>query len=633
MIGTPIALAQQFTLRYNDPFRETQTYDALGNLTRNFYDSEGNLIRKIDAESRVLHLKYDTKGRLRCRWSDDQSVDSHYEWDFADRLISAREGPVHYRWHYDSAGRITRHDQTISERINSVLYEYDTSGRLTQKSIDQSWWVQYHYSPESSFISKVDIPGATVAVRADLAGRIMEEHWDDGGCTRYEYLADGALASLESYNEHRQLVFGQRLVRDDRGRPVREIRQYPDREVHYQYHYDVLNRLERVDLWDEGKAAEFRRYVYDERGNRLEEYRDGALYATYRYDQANRLIEMHCGRGESKIFEYDRCGNLVSEGRHIFYYDAAQRLRQVSLMGTLMPVVECGYAATNERVLIARPQGVERIFYDGAEEILSESSTGQRASYWGFFLDTLLAISAGQSTQRAYTTSIGSVIAVGSSTDPKEYDPFGDVTTHASQPMLFGFCGKRYDVEIGLYYGRARLYDPVSGRFTQPDPIGLGDGPNMYLYARNNPLVNLDPLGLASVKSSQGSVWNLGPAERGRYIEDVRGQNLPENYPVIDRCVREWKYVVSIKSIDLARSYQGEAGAKALERTLYGYIDKLNAFSGRTWAGVTVPKPEAKTLEIVIPSSGASWEQARAIVSAQDYGASKDVAVRAIKLG
>ncbi len=48
----------------------------------------------------------------------------------------------------------------------------------------------------------------------------------------------------------------------------------------------------------------------------------------------------------------------------------------------------------------------------------------------------------------------------------------------------------------GLSFRRARYLDPASGRFTQPDPIGLAGGVNGYGYATGDPVNFSDPFGL-----------------------------------------------------------------------------------------------------------------------------------------
>ena len=55
-------------------------------------------------------------------------------------------------------------------------------------------------------------------------------------------------------------------------------------------------------------------------------------------------------------------------------------------------------------------------------------------------------------------------------------------------------CGP--DKETGLYYYRARYYDPMEGRFISKDPIGFKGGINVYAYVQNNPIDLTDPNGL-----------------------------------------------------------------------------------------------------------------------------------------
>ena len=58
------------------------------------------------------------------------------------------------------------------------------------------------------------------------------------------------------------------------------------------------------------------------------------------------------------------------------------------------------------------------------------------------------------------------------------------------------YQGQYLDRETGLHYNTFRYYDPDIGRFTQPDPIGLAGGLNLYQYAPNG-LTWIDPWGWA----------------------------------------------------------------------------------------------------------------------------------------
>jgi RHS repeat-associated protein len=58
------------------------------------------------------------------------------------------------------------------------------------------------------------------------------------------------------------------------------------------------------------------------------------------------------------------------------------------------------------------------------------------------------------------------------------------------------YTGREND-GTGLYYYRARYYDPVLKRFVREDPIGIEGGLNLHGYVNGDPLSRIDPFGLA----------------------------------------------------------------------------------------------------------------------------------------
>ena len=81
-----------------------------------------------------------------------------------------------------------------------------------------------------------------------------------------------------------------------------------------------------------------------------------------------------------------------------------------------------------------------------------------------------------------------------------KYDEWGNLLQSVeSISNPFYYAGEVYDKETGLYYLRARYYDPAMGRFINEDSIeGQVNNPlsmNLYTYCYNNPLAYIDPTG------------------------------------------------------------------------------------------------------------------------------------------
>ena len=85
-----------------------------------------------------------------------------------------------------------------------------------------------------------------------------------------------------------------------------------------------------------------------------------------------------------------------------------------------------------------------------------------------------------------------------------EYAPFGDTVGQwylddEAEHALDGaprFATKLFDSETGLYYFGYRHYDPKARRWLSRDPLAEAAGPNLYAYCHNDPINNIDPLGL-----------------------------------------------------------------------------------------------------------------------------------------
>jgi RHS repeat-associated protein len=102
-------------------------------------------------------------------------------------------------------------------------------------------------------------------------------------------------------------------------------------------------------------------------------------------------------------------------------------------------------------------------------------------------------------------STVGLVNSSGTLATQFTYEPFGRTTFNGSGTSnLYRFAGREIDL-TGLYFMRARYYNPVLQRFISPDPSGFGGGaPNLYVYVGNSPTNSIDPLGLG------GSGWNCG---------------------------------------------------------------------------------------------------------------------------
>lgn len=165
---------------------------------------------------------------------------------------------------------------------------------------------------------------------------------------------------------------------------------------------------------------------------------------------------------------------------------------------------------------VSRTEGSNTVLfvYDGNQVVADVDENGGllRSYVWGAGIDNLLCFTdhTTSNTYYAIKDHLNSIYAFmnesGSVVESYEYDAWGRMLgiygadgTELTQSAIgsrYLWQGREYDSATGLYYFRARWYDPVAGRFVLKDPLGISGGLNQYVFCVNNPVMLCDPSGL-----------------------------------------------------------------------------------------------------------------------------------------
>src|SRR5207253_4753716 len=123
-----------------------------------------------------------------------------------------------------------------------------------------------------------------------------------------------------------------------------------------------------------------------------------------------------------------------------------------------------------------------------------------------------------------HTDQLGSVRAItdssGSVVEQYSYDPYGNVNASGVLSQVFQFAGQYTDTESGLYYLRARFYDPIVGQLLGRDPL-VASTREPYVYAGNNPLNSVDPSGEDGTASGSRTSSGSNNSNPMQIVNDV----------------------------------------------------------------------------------------------------------------
>jgi RHS repeat-associated protein len=333
------------------------------------------------------------------------------------------------------------------------------------------------------------------------------------------------------------------------------------------YSYDALYELTQVTQGTNTTES----YSYDPVGNRL----SSQSVSSYTYNTSNEMTA-----AGSVMYTYDSNGNTLtrtdSNGTTAYAWDFENRLASVTLPGS-GGTVTFKYDPLGRRIYKQSPSATSIFLYDGDNltETTNAGGTEITANAQGLNIDELLAIKGSSGTDYYEADGLGSVTSLtapaGTVAESYAYDSFGNtMSSSGSLANSFRYTAREFDAETGLYYNRARYYDPSGGRFLSEDPVGFRGSVDFYAYVENDPVRHRDPSGLIH------QAWNEPPFD-GRLHDDpgaglevlcTKGRNIERDIVWLEHSIGvRWDEIERLGGdADAGHIYRLDAEVETLER-------------------------------------------------------------------
>jgi RHS repeat-associated protein len=521
----------------------TETY-ADGTVCSYTYDGVGNVLTRTDQIGQVTHYAYNDLYFLVSRTYP--SSEDMFRYDLSGRMLEAdRGGYVNFA--YDGADRliVTRQDADFFNCClgdNQIVYSYNIpgrtrtitypGGRVITENTDARGRMYYICDSASPYVCQTAPSSPSVPMVEyyyDLGNRVTNRVYfpsllfSSSGPTVFAdfyYNANDWVTILYHLTHGGDGVADSSYTYDNEGNKKYE-QKTTDPTQSEAYLYDSTYRLVNYAAGTLSGStvpspSTQTSYNLDPVGNWSSKTTNSILQ-TRVHNSTNELTEIN-----STALTYDANGNLLNDGTYIYAYDEENRLTQVTQISGPTVVGQYEYDALGRRV----QKNDSLYFYDGArliEEQRADDGFTLSTYVYGNGIDEVLNMNRGVGTFYYHQNALGSVEAItdntGTPVERYAYDAYGFVTvtdgtgwqtnnpgnTVPSNPSgtphsAFGnpwmFTGRQLDEESGLYFYRARNYDPGKGRFMQRDPIGYADSTNLYMYVDDNPTNELDPSGM-----------------------------------------------------------------------------------------------------------------------------------------
>jgi RHS repeat-associated protein len=398
--------------------------------------------------------------------------------------FGTRAGPTYEStigYSYDAGNRLT---QAVDSVTGAITRGYDGLDRLTSEATPQGA-VSYTYDNASRRASMTVAGQTAVNYSYDNANRLTGIA-QGSSTVSFAYDAGSRRTSLTLPNG-----------------------------IVMSYSYDSASQLSAINYQLGTTTLGNLTYTYDLAGRRANV---GGTFArtglplpvtTTAYNANNQLSQWG-----TATLAYDANGNMLSDGTNSYVWNARNQLASMNLGGNAFQ-----YDPFGRRSSRTVSGATTNFLYDGVNPVQELSGTTPIANLLTGGIDEYFARTDSAGARSFLTDALGSTLALADSTGTTKtsytFDPFGNTSSSGvSSTNSFQYTGRELD-GTGLYFYRARYYNPTIQRFISEDPkrFRTGEG-NFYGYVFNSPLNFKDPKGLDK----------QGPLDRTKDVNRCAGQ-------------------------------------------------------------------------------------------------------------
>ena len=560
------AKGQRTQYEYDVMNRVTAVIDPMGGRVTFEYWPTGRLKKRIDRRSIATNYAYDAIGRLVSRTHSDGTPGLSVVYNDDARTVTAANVADTLTWSFDVVGQLS--SEASTRNAATLTYAYDLDGRRTGLSLNGAVFSEYQYTQD--LLSRI-VRGTKVwEFGYDDVGQRTSMSLPNGLTTSYSYDPNLRwLNEIKVLNASSTEIMKASYTHDEVGN--RLTKSLLEGTETYSYDtLDRLTKSssssgEQGWAYDEvgnrtmseasGIAQDAR---HDARNRLLDSGLTGTLRVSGETDEASTVsvngetatllegnrfekrvpfsgtggqtitVQATDGSGnartstyavdpaaEASTYSHDADGHLTQNvsGTDTWAYSWNALGELVSVSKNSQPVASFEYDPAGRRVSKVTPTTTTSWLLDGMD-ILRETTTGANSETAYFVhgpgIDEPLGREVSGAMTYYHADGLGSILKItdqsGAVVHEYRYDAWGNIQAGANRGG-FAFTGREWDPETGLYYYRARYYDPKAGRFISEDPIGFAGGLNLATYVGNNPAGFVDPFGWQA--SSSGPNVNL----------------------------------------------------------------------------------------------------------------------------